>query len=245
MKQHEAVIEAMQRNGGFATLGHLYQAALKIPDCHWGTKTPFASIRRIVQDYSNLFFRIRPGLWALTTHREEVLEKFALAGQVSSTKAEEFNHSYYQGLLVEIGNLKNFETFVPHQDKNKFFLERRLAEVSTLRDFHNFTYDSLLKRARTVDVSWFNQRRLPKAFFEVEHSTDMRNSLLKFLDFEDFRINFFIVADAARKRDFESKISSATFSPIRDTVKFIDYDTLANTHSKISASIPAERSLGL
>ncbi len=245
MKQHEAVIEAMRLNGGFATLGHLYQAALKIPDCQWGTKTPFASIRRIVQVYPKLFFKIRPGLWALTTQREEVLEKLALAGQVSSTKAEEFNHSYYQGLLVEIGNLKNYETFVPHQDKNKFFLERRLAEVSTLRNFHNFTYDSLLKRARTVDVSWFNERKLPKAFFEVEHSTDMRNSLLKFLDFEDFRINFFIVADAARKRDFESKISSATFSPVRDTVKFIDYDTLANTHSKISASIPAERSLGL
>ncbi len=245
MKQHEAVVEAMRRNGGFATLGHLYQAALKIPDCQWGTKTPFASIRRIVQVYPELFFKIRPGLWALTARREEVLEKFALAGQVSSNKVEEFNHSYYQGLLVEIGNLKNYETFVPHQDKNKLFLERRLAEISTLRDFHNFTYDSLLKRARTVDVSWFNERRLPKAFFEVEYSTDMRNSLLKFLDFEDFRINFFIVADAGRKRDFEDKISSSTFSPIRNTVKFIDYDTLANTHSKISASVPGEKLLGL
>lgn len=245
MKQHEAVIEAMRRNGGFATLGHLYQAALKIPDCHWGTKTPFASIRRIVQVYPKLFFKIRPGLWALTAQRKEVLEKLALAGQVSANKAEEFNHSYYQGLLVEIGNLKSYETFVPHQDKNKLFLERRLAEVSTLKDFHNFTYDSLLKRARTVDVSWFNQRKLPKAFFEVEHSTDMRNSLLKFLDFEDFRINFFIVADAARKRDFEDRISSPTFSPIRNIVKFIDYDTLANTHSKISASVPGEKLLGL
>jgi hypothetical protein len=244
MKQHEAVVEAMRRNGGFATLGHLYQAALKIPDCYWGTKTPFASIRRIVQLYPELFFKIRPGLWALTARREEVLEKFALAGQVSSNKAEEFNHSYYQGLLVEIGNLKSYETFVPHQDKNKLFLSRRLAEVSTLRDFHNFTYDSLLKRARTVDVSWFNQRKLPKAFFEVEHSTDMRNSLLKFLDFEDFRINFFIVADTARKREFESKFSSRTFLPIRDAVKFLDYETLADIHSKISVSIPAERLFG-
>lgn len=245
MKQHEAVVEAMQRNGGFATLGYLYQAALKIPDCHWGTKTPFASIRRIVQQHSNLFFKIKPGLWALNAHRGEVLEQFSLSGQAPSDKAKEFNHSYYQGLLVEIGNLKNYETFVPHQDKNKLFLSRRLAEISTLRNFHNFTYDSLLKRARTVDVSWFNQRKLPKAFFEVEHSTDMRNSLLKFLDFEDFRINFFIVADAARKREFESKISSSTFSPIRNIVKFLDYEALANTHSKISASVPVEKLLGL
>lgn len=240
MKQHEAVLEAMRQNGGYATLGHLYRAALAIPGCHWGTKTPFASIRRIVQTYPNLFFKIKPGLWALTSEREAVLEKLA-----AGAEAEVFNHSYYQGLIVEIGNLKNYETFVPYQDKNKLFLTRRLAEVSTLREFHNFTYDSLLRRAKTVDVSWFNQRRLPKAFFEVEHSTGMHNSLLKFLDFEDFRISFFIVADAARKREFESKVASSTFTPIRHAIKFLDYDTLADMHSKISASLPAEKLLGL
>ncbi len=245
MKQHEAVLEAMRQNGGYATLGHLYRTAMKIPGCHWGTKTPFASIRRIVQVYPNLFFKIRPGLWALTSERERILEKLALDAKASPLEAEAFNHSYYQGLIVEIGNLKNYETFVPYQDKNKLFLSRKLAEVSTLREFHNFTYDSLLRRAKTVDVSWFNQRRLPKAFFEVEHSTGMHNSLLKFLDFEDFRINFFIVADAARKREFESKVASPTFTPIRHAIKFLDYDTLADTHSKISASMPAEKLLGL
>ena len=245
MKQHEAVFEAMRRNGGYATLGHLYRTALKIPGPHWGTKTPFASIRRIVQTHPNLFFKIRPGLWALESERAAVLEKLALDAKAAPLEAEAFNHSYYQGLIVEIGNLKNYETFVPHQDKNKLFLSRRLAEVSTLREFHNFTYDSLLRRAKTVDVSWFNQRRLPKAFFEVEHSTGMHNSLLKFLDFEDFRINFFIVADANRKREFESKVASPTFSPIRHAIKFLDYDTLADTHSKISASLPAEKLLGL
>jgi hypothetical protein len=245
VKQHEAVIEAMRRNGGFSTLGNLYRTATKIPGCCWGTKTPFASIRRIVQVYPNHFFKIRPGLWALTSERQAVLEKFALTEDAASPQAITFNHSYYQGLLVEIGNLKNYQTFVPHQDKNKRFLKWRLSEVSTLKEFHSFTYDSLLRRARTVDVSWFNQMNLPKAFFEVEHSTDMRNSLLKFVDFQDFRINFFIVADAARKREFQSKIASVTFSPIRDVVRFLDYDRVADIHSKISASLPAEKELGL
>jgi len=39
MKQHEAVLLAMKQNGGYATLGQLYQTAIKIPDCKWGTKT--------------------------------------------------------------------------------------------------------------------------------------------------------------------------------------------------------------
>src|SRR5437868_9440071 len=106
----------MRENGGYATLGQLYRAATKIEGCRWGTKTPFASIRRIVQIYPNHFFRIRPGLWALASERERVLAALSLEG--SPRRAEEFDHSYYQGLLVEIGNLKKYETFVPHQDKN-------------------------------------------------------------------------------------------------------------------------------
>ena len=55
MKQHEAVIEVMRANGGYATLGLLYKEALRIPGVEWKTKTPFASMRRIVQK-SDLFF---------------------------------------------------------------------------------------------------------------------------------------------------------------------------------------------
>lgn len=243
MKQHEAVIQAMRENGGYATLGYLYRMAPQMPGSHWGTKTPFASIRRIVQVHKE-FFKIRPGLWALASEREAVLSKLALDAKADTRKPEEFNHSYYQGLLVEIGNLKNYETFVPLQDKNRLFLERRLSEVATLKEFYGFTYDSLLRRAKTVDVSWFNLRKFPKAFFEVEHSTDMRNSLLKFLDFEDFRINFYIVADAVRAREFRDKVSSPTFSSIRDQIKFLDYERLAEMHSKLSASAKVEKEIG-
>ena len=50
MKQYEAVIETLKRLGGCATFGQLNQEVFKIEDCTWNTKTPFASIRRIVQD---------------------------------------------------------------------------------------------------------------------------------------------------------------------------------------------------
>lgn len=62
MKQYEAVIETLKRLGGCATFGQLNQEVFKIEDCTWNTKTPFASIRRIVQDRKEIF-RIRPGLW--------------------------------------------------------------------------------------------------------------------------------------------------------------------------------------
>jgi len=71
MKQHEAVRKVMERNGGFATLGYLNQEVLKVPDVEWKTKTPFASIRRIVQD-ERFFFKIKPGLWALLSHKNKL-----------------------------------------------------------------------------------------------------------------------------------------------------------------------------
>ena len=47
MTQYEQVIDVMRNNGGYATLGFLNQ---KVDVSKWESKTPFASIRRIVQD---------------------------------------------------------------------------------------------------------------------------------------------------------------------------------------------------
>ncbi len=244
MKQHEAVVQAMRENDGYATLAHLYRTVPKIPNCDWKTKTPFASIRRIVQTNPS-FFRIRPGLWALTEERASVLNLFSLTKNASPEKAEKLTHSYYQGLIVEIGNLKGYETFVPRQDKNKPFLAKRLGDVATLDHFYEFTYGNILRRGKTIDVTWFSERRLPNAFFEVEHSTDIQNSLLKFLDFQDFRINLRIVADSQRRREFEAKIGYSAFSSIRSLVRFIDYESLSNYHSRIFEYSGLEKSLGL
>ena len=244
MKQHDAVIQAMKDSGGYATLGHLYHTATKIPGSAWKTKTPFASIRRIVQQHP-AFFRIKPGLWALESERERITRQLAISETAPRAKAEEFNHSYYQGLITEVGNLENFETYVPRQDKNKLFLSRKLSEVSSLSEFHEFTYEHLLRRGRTIDLTWFNERRLPNAFFEVEHSTDIQNSLLKFVEFQDFRIKFFIVADKVRFKEFKDKLNYSVFSPIRSEVKFMDYESLSALHTTLSERVAARQLAGL
>jgi hypothetical protein len=238
MKQHEAVIQAMKEIGGYATLGQLYQSVPKISDCKWETKTPFASIRRIVQTHDE-FFKIRPGLWALTSEKEKILRLFS--DDIVPYKEREYSHYFFQGLVVEIGNLKGFQTFVPSQDKNKPFAKQKLGEVTTLSNIYDFTYNEVLRKAQTIDVTWFNTRNYPNSFFEIEHSTDIYNSLLKFVEFQDFRISFYIVADNLRRTEFEDKISQSAFAPIRPFVKFWDYDAVSELHTKISASVLAEQ----
>ena len=232
MKQHEAVISVMEENGGYATLAYLYQHVLNVPEVIWNTKTPFASIRRIVQD-ERFFFKIRPGLWALNNHRDMVLKEFAIDEKSPEEQHEEFNHSYYQGLLVEIGNLRHFKTFVPYQDKNRMYLLKPLSEYTTLEHFYEFTYPHIVRRAVTVDVTWFNERNLPNSFFEVEHTTDIQNSLLKFLELQDFNAIFSIVAPDTRFPEFESKLSYAAFAQIKDRVRFINYEKLSKYHSRV------------
>ena len=45
-----------------------------------------------------------------------------------------FTHSYYQGMIVELGNMHNFKTYVPNQDKNRLFLEKHLSEITTEKE---------------------------------------------------------------------------------------------------------------
>lgn len=230
MKQYEAVIKVMEDNGGFATLGHLYQNVLKIKNCEWKTKTPFASIRRIVQD-DRFFFKIKPGLWALKSFKDKLPFDVFPQDEINKIEKDEFDHSYYQGLLVEIGNLRKFETFVPYQDKNKKYLGKNLGDVTSIKKFYEFSYDYIIKKAQTIDVSWFNMRKMPVYFFEIEYSTNIQNSLLKFSELQDFNSKFFIIADGIRKKEFEGKVSLSAFSQIKERVRFMDYKSLSEWHS--------------
>lgn len=57
MTQKDQVVVAMEKNGGYATLQQLNRI---IDTSSWGTKTPDATIRRIVQENKE-FFKIKAG----------------------------------------------------------------------------------------------------------------------------------------------------------------------------------------
>ena len=236
MTQKQQVIETMRKNGGYATfqqLNHLIDFST------WKTKTPQASVRQIVQIHDE-FFRIKPGLWALTECKNEVLKKFDIVENDKDSEAI-FTHSYYQGLIVELGNMHHFKTYVPNQDKNKLFLERKLSEITTEKEMPVFTYESIANRARTVDVIWFNERNMPYRFYEVEHSTNISNSLDKFYELQDFRSEFYVIADESRRKQFDSLMSRSLYKRIEQYVKFFNYDNLVKQYENESALASMER----
>lgn len=235
MKQKEYVMQAMEKNGGYATLRELNGS---IDFSEWGTKTPYASVRRIVQTNKE-FFRIQSGLWGLADRKQDVLRKLNICEEDKKTIID-FTHGYIQGIITEIGNFKKYTTYVPPQDKNRKFLENKLCDVASISEIYNFTYPEILKYAKTVDVIWFNERKLPNAFYEVEHTTDIKNSLDKFYELQDYRAKFYIVAAQERKRQYEDIISKSIYREIKNIVNFVSYETVIKQYEKESVIIEGE-----
>ena len=75
---------------------------------------------------------------------------------------------------------------------------------------------------------------MPSHFYEIEHTTDIKNSLSKFYELQDFFSEFFIVANSHRENEFKDKISASIFSPIKSRVKFLSYEQVASYHSNLS-----------
>lgn len=234
MKQHEAVIQTLEQLGGVATLAQLYRDVFRIPGCEWKTKTPLATVRRIVQTRKEIF-KIKPGLYGLTAKKSELEARGIIAETKSnqdSAEVQGFGHTYYQGLLLTLGKLKRFDCWSPNADKNKKCLHSTLASLRTLQELPPYTYPHLVRRSATIDVIWFNQRGMPNSFFEIEASTDIQNSLLKFNDLQDFHVRMFIVSSTNRRQEFQAKLKYSAFSDISGRVKFLSYDSLVEQYEQ-------------
>ena len=222
MTQVEQVVGALEKCGGYATFSELNQ---HVDTSAWRTKTPAASIRRIVQTHPKLFYRIVPGQWGLVSMKRKI------EGAGADCRNQEYTHGYYQGLLVDIGNAEAYKTFVPAQDRNREYQHGKLGDFATLPKIYEFANSRLMRKAKTVDTIWFNAREMPHAFFEVEHSTDIQNSLDKFFELQDFNAKFFIVATQAKIRRFEDLLGWSRYAEIRRRVKFYDYEKLVKLHA--------------
>ena len=233
--QWKQVVSALDKLGGVATLSQLnrYLLAPGGDATKWATKTPEATLRRIVRNTPDYIHVLKPGLYCLQELSATLEKDYALPeeGDVPS-RVEERNHWYYQGLLLEIGNARNYKTYVPSQDGNRAFGSQRLRDVCAITRLPSFGYSELMRRARTVDVIWFNRRDMPAAMFEVELSTDMLNSLTKFNELRDFYTQLRIVAPTHRKAHFDDRIRMDTLHEIRRRVEFVSISELEEKYTK-------------
>ncbi|HET9057820.1 MAG TPA: hypothetical protein VFN30_13325 [Chitinophagaceae bacterium] len=141
---------------------------------------------------------------------------------------EESLHSILQGRLLEIGNIRGYQTFCP--DKSRKFNDKNLEEISTLKtcpELQFSDYDLL----RQIDVIWFKPRGsnfIPEYAFEVELSTGVWSGVGRMATLMDYsNVGLYVIANDSKK--YNQVINS--FTEYQDRYKFIANDLVGELYS--------------
>lgn len=118
----------------------------------------------------------------------------------SKNTIEQSFHSILQGRLIEVGNIRGFQTFCPN--KSKLFNGRFLSDIATLDTCPNLQfsdYDVL----RQIDVLWFRERGsnlIPECGFEVEISTGTWSGVGRLASLFDYtNTRLYVISDDGKK----------------------------------------------
>ncbi len=142
---------------------------------------------------------------------------------------EESLHSILQGRLLEIGNIRGFETFCP--DKSRKFNERRLDDIASLKTCPElqFTDYNLL---RQIDVLWFKaigSHLIPEYAFEVELSTGVWNGVVRMSTLIHYpNVGFYVISNDEKKF---RQASNSVLQNLSNRYKFIQNNTLGDLYS--------------
>jgi hypothetical protein len=112
---------------------------------------------------------------------------------------DESIHNLIQGRLIEIGNIRGYETYCP--DKGRTFNKRRLGEIANLPDCLElqFTDKSLIRK---IDALWFRELTrcyYPEYAFEVEISTGVWSGFGRLASLREYNTKLFIISNDERK----------------------------------------------
>ena len=141
---------------------------------------------------------------------------------------EESLHSIVQGWLLEIGNIRGFQTYCP--DKAKRFNEKKLEEISSLKSCPELQFSDY-NLLRQIDVIWFKSRGnnfIPEVAFEVELSTGVWSGVGRMATLLDYsNVSLYVISND--KKRFRQVINS--FSEHKNRYRFVENETLGQLYS--------------
>jgi len=150
--------------------------------------------------------------------------------QTEETKnsVEESLHSILQGRLIEIGNIRGYQTYCPN--KSKVFNEKKLSEITTLETCPQLQFSDY-NLLRQIDVLWFKNRGsnfIPEYAFEVELSTGVWSGVGRMATLLDYKnVGCYVISNDAKK--YKQVINS--LSEYEERYKFIANDLIGELYS--------------
>ena len=142
------------------------------------------------------------------------------------------------------------ETFQHANDNTLFYFDppyRPLSDTSSFNDYTKeaFNDDAQIRLKEYCDRihaagfkfmlsnSDCKGKNEADSFFEVEHSTDIQNSVAKFCDLQDYHSRFIIVAPENRHEQFNKVMDRTIFHDIKDRVLFRSYEVISKQYTSM------------
>ncbi len=146
----------------------------------------------------------------------------------AKNSVEESLHSVLQGRLIEIGNIRGYQTFCP--DKSRKFNEKKLDEITSLKSCPDLQFSDY-NLLRQIDVIWFKPKGnhfIPEYAFEVELSTGVWSGVGRMATLLDYsNVGLYVIANDPKK--FKQVTSS--FHDISNRYKFVSNDLLGDLYA--------------
>jgi hypothetical protein len=221
----QLVADALQELGGEASLKDITAKLEKNPN-RPNTTTWDATIRRVVRQY-NIFQPFK------TVKGEAGYRLVELPTPSTSPIGKEDPHGEQQGMLLELGRLCGYETFTNATDKKiRQFRGEPLAKFATIRDTDELLALPL-EKMRTTDVMWMAEDSAglyPQYAFEVEHSTKVKDGLLRLLKIpERFRTELYVIGPGNEEAGlFERYLKDSPFRQHSRRFHFFHYQDVHN-----------------
>lgn len=230
MTKVEAIKRVMEDNGGTISLSELYKRITKYYPNAMQAKDWTAGIRGV------LYREIRNN----RTFKKIGLSIYALKDYIVEEKPRSDDivrmHSYIEGLCIEIGNFEGFATYTA--DPNADYRDNvKLGHLTTIKDCPAFSYPEITKKAKLIDVIWFNNDGLyfPKKVLEIVDSIGTLDAALnRSLQLKNFRTDFVIVAPEKYRNKYEQTINLEIYNQYNKMFKFINYDYVQNFYNILS-----------
>ena len=229
----DLVAEVLRDLGGQGHLSDIYQRVEGHPKTATNP-TWRDTIRRVVRQY-NIFEPVPPdrsGVYKLID-----LETTPPQPEDIDSQDPEVNHGIAQGMLVSLGNLYGYETFVPTYDQStREFQGTRLGDLVTVRDCSDVFAGPNLRKVTQIDVLWFDEDDyglFPAYAFEVEHTTRVKDGLDRLLKIPArFAAQLFVVGPSEKQESlFHRFINQTPFRAHRARFVFRLYRQLEDVYN--------------
>jgi hypothetical protein len=150
----------------------------------------------------------------------------------------DYSHSQIQTLIGAIGTAKDFDVWIPPNDRTK--LDWSITREFTQREILPSGFEKVSHILSEIDVIWLQRGGNElKGLFEVEHSTPIYSGLLRFNDIHlispNLKARFSIVANNERRSLFVKQLNRPTFqtSGLGEICTFLEYSDVFNWHRRI------------